>query len=149
LINNKLLLNKTTIVSAVKLVRSAAILLLFLYLGKGLTYLTSLPISGSIFGLLLLFSALSLRLIPLSYLLPTANILLNYITLFFVPVGVGLLQYTNLLAEFWLVIVISSVVSTFAVLISVGWLYQKLTQKLPSNLSQGLSQKSACSRVEK
>ena len=100
----------------------------FLYAGKGLAFVTSLPISGSIIGLLLLFAALNLRLIALSYLLPTASFLLNYITLFFVPVGVGLLQYSSLLAQHWLPIVISSVVSTVAVLVSVGWCYQKLSK---------------------
>ena len=117
------------LVSSAKLARSALIILSCLYLGKGVSYLTALPISGSIFGLLLLFTALSLRLVPLSYLQPTTSLLLNYITLFFVPVGVGLLQYTNLLAEFWPAIVFSSVVSNLAVLISVGWCYQKLTNR--------------------
>lgn len=109
-------------------VRSALILLLFLYLGKGVQYLTHLPIPGSIFGLLLLFFGLNIRLLPLHYVLPTGNLLLNYITLFFVPVGVGLLQYTALLSTHWLTIILSSIVSTVAVLVSVGWIYQRLAK---------------------
>lgn len=109
-------------------VRSALILLFFLYLGKGVQYITHLPIPGSIFGLLLLFLGLNLRLIPLNYVLPAGSVLLNYITLFFVPVGVGLLQYSDLLSMHWLTIVVSSVVSTVAVLVSVGWIYQRLAK---------------------
>ena len=107
---------------------SAGIILAFLYLGKAIQWLTSLPIPGSIFGLLLLFSALNLRLISTEQLLPSSNLLLNYITLFFVPVGVGLLQYSDLLSQYWLAIMVSSVISTVAVLLSVGYCYQRLSK---------------------
>lgn len=122
------MINKTLFISIGHFARSALILLLFLYLGKAVQYLTHLPIPGSIFGLLLLFLGLNIRLIPLHYVLPTGNFLLNYITLFFVPVGVGLLQYSELLSMHWLTIILSSVVSTVAVLVSVGWIYQRLAK---------------------
>lgn len=122
------MINKTIFITIGHFVRSTLILLLFLYLGKGIQYLTHLPIPGSIFGLLLLFLGLNIRLFPLHYVLPTGNFLLNYITLFFVPVGVGLLQYTDLLSTHWLTIIVSSVVSTVAVLVSVGWIYQRLAK---------------------
>ena len=124
--NSKPSTNKDIFIKFAQLCRSAVILLAFLYLGKWLQHISGLPIPGSIFGLILLFTTLSLRLIPLGYLLPTGNLLLNYITLFFVPVGVGLLQYSALLSMHWLAIVVSSLVSTVAVLISVGWFYQRL-----------------------
>jgi holin-like protein len=122
------MLNKTMLITVSHFARSALIILFFLYLGKGLQYISHLPVSGSIFGLLLLFLAMNIRMIPLNYVLPAGSILLNYITLFFVPVGVGLLQYSNLLSMHWLTIVVSSVVSTLAVLLSVGWIYQRLTK---------------------
>ena len=125
---NKAQLIKQGFIKFVQLCRSAVILLAFLYLGKWLQHISGLPIPGSIFGLISLFITLSLRLIPLGYLLPTGNLLLNYITLFFVPVGVGLLKYSTLLSTHWLAIVASSVVSTLAVLLVVGWCYQRLTR---------------------
>ncbi|PKF56276.1 hydrogenase [Alteromonadales bacterium alter-6D02] len=106
--------------------RSIAVILTFLFLGKALNQLTGLPIPGSIWGLLLLFTCLSLRIIPLKLVQPSTNLLLSYITLFFVPVGVGLLEHLQLLSNHWPVIVISSLVSTFIVLICVGKLYQYL-----------------------
>lgn len=121
-------MNKAMFISIGHFVRSALIILFFLYLGKGVQYITHLPIPGSIFGLLLLFLGLNLRLIPLNYVLPAGSVLLNYITLFFVPVGVGLLQYSDLLSTHWLTIIVSSVVSTLAVLLSVGWIYQRLAK---------------------
>lgn len=128
----KTLPNKATLVKLFgqwrAILRSGLIVLAFLYLGKWLQQVSGLPVSGSIFGLILLFTTLSLRLIPLSYLLPTGSVLLNYITLFFVPVGVGLLKYTTLLSNNWLAIVASSVVSTIAVLLVVGGCYQRLSK---------------------
>jgi holin-like protein len=122
------MMNKKNLIIVGSLIRSAGILLLFLYLGKGIQFLSQLPIPGSIFGLLLLFLGLNLRLIPLDYILPTGSFLLSYITLFFVPVGVGLLQYSELLSTHWLTIIVSSVTSTVVTLISVGWLYQRLSK---------------------
>jgi len=121
-------MKKKLFITVSQLARSAGILLLFLYLGKGIQFISHLPIPGSIFGLLLLFLGLNLRLIPLDYVLPTGSFLLNYITLFFVPVGVGLLQYSELLSIHWLTIAVSSVISTIATLISVGWLYQRFSK---------------------
>lgn len=121
-------MKKNIFITGLHLARSAGILLLFLYLGKGIQFITHLPTPGSIFGLLLLFLGLNLRLVPLDYILPTGSFLLNYITLFFVPVGVGLLQYSELLSAHWITIVVSSVISTIATLVSVGWLYQRLAK---------------------
>lgn len=121
-------MKKSMFITVSQLARSAGILLLFLYLGKGIQYLSHLPIPGSIFGLLLLFLGLNLRLIPLDYVLPTGSFLLNYITLFFVPVGVGLLQYSDLLSIHWLTILVSSVISTIATLLFVGWFYQRFAK---------------------
>lgn len=109
-------------------IRSAVIILLFLYVGKAITAISGVPIPGSIFGLLLLFVALNLRLINYHTLVPATNFLLGYMTLFFVPVGVGLLQYSDLLSQHWLAITISSVVSTLLVLIIVGWCYQRMVK---------------------
>lgn len=108
--------------------RSFLILIVFLLLGKGIQQVTGLPVPGSIFGLLLLFSVLTARLIPLRFVLPAGNLLLTYITLLFVPVGVGLLKYVDLLQNHWLTIIVSSLVSTIIVLLSVGWCFQRLSK---------------------
>jgi len=119
---------RTACLTLLTYLRSALIILLFLGLGKGITALSGLPIPGSIIGLLLLFTALTLRVVNYQTLLPTANLLLRYMTLFFVPVGVGLLQYGDLLSQYWLAIGLSSVIGTFTVLLTTGWVYQRLAK---------------------
>lgn len=110
----------------IPLLRSAFIILAFLLIGKWITYLIAWSIPGSVIGLILLFIALSIRVIPLSWVKPTGDLLLGYMTLFFVPVGVALLNYSELLSQYWLAILLSSVVSTVMVLLVVGLCYQKL-----------------------
>lgn len=105
--------------------RSLIILLACLMVGQGLQRLTGLPVPASILGLLLLFSLLSSKLISLDYVLPASNILLKYITLLFVPLGVGLVRHTELLSKYWLAIGLSSLASTLVILLSVGWCYQR------------------------
>lgn len=119
---------KKIIFSCFTFLRSFTIVLLFLALGKLFIHYSGLPFPGSIIGLLLLFTALSLRLIDYRLLMPATDFLLSYMTLFFVPAGVGLLQYGDLLSQYWLTILLSSVISTFAVIISVGWCYQRLAK---------------------
>jgi len=115
-------------VSLINIIRSGLIITLFLMLGKFINYVSALPIPSAILGLILLFLALNLRLVKVKHLTPTSSLLLNNMTLFFVPVGVGLLQHLPLLHSFWLAIVVSSMVSTLLVLLTVGWLYQRLVK---------------------
>lgn len=110
----------------ISLLRSAFIILAFLLIGKWITYLIAWSIPGSVIGLILLFIALSFRVIPLSWVKPTGDLLLGYMTLFFVPVGVALLNYSDLLSQYWLAILLSSIVSTMVVLLIVGLCYQRL-----------------------
>ena len=77
-------MKKSVVTTVIQLARSAVILLFFLYLGKGIQFITHLPIPGSIFGLILLFLGLNIRLIPIDYVLPTGSFLLNYIWIIFV-----------------------------------------------------------------
>jgi len=109
-------------------IRSFIIIIAFLALGKALSLIINLPIPGSITGLILLFSALSLRFISLDLLLPAGQALLKYMILFIVPAGVGLINHVGLLEEHWLAIIVSISVSTIIVLLTVGWGYQRINQ---------------------
>ena len=114
--------------NSLALLRSAALIFAFLYAGKWLKIGFCIPVSGSIIGLLLLFFTLAIGITKLEHLLPTGKLLLQYLVLFFVPVGVGLLSYIDLLSQHWLAIVVSSVASTVIVLIVIGWLFQRLSR---------------------
>lgn len=81
-------------------------------LGEMLTRLLSAPVPGPVFGMVILLVGLLIRgKVPAS-LRMAAEGLLAYLTLLFVPAGVGLIIHGRLIGDDWLAIVVTLVVST-------------------------------------
>lgn len=99
-----------------KYVRQFGIILLVSFLGELLRAVLPLPIPASIYGIVLLFTALETKLLKVSDIRETSGFLLEIMPMLFVPAGVGLLEKWELLRPVWLPFVIIIVVSTFAVL---------------------------------
>lgn len=75
-----------------------------------------LPMPGSILAMLLLTGALLTGLVKLQWVEAAADALLDKMALFFVPPGVGVMLYYDLIAREWLPLLVSFVGSTFIVL---------------------------------
>lgn len=103
-----------------------AILLTFLAAGVLIEEVSTVPIPGSVIGMVLLVIALRVGIVQVRWVRPLAELLLRHMALFFVPPGVGLMLYFDLVAAEWLPILLASVVSTLVVLATVGLLQQKL-----------------------
>ena len=88
---------------------------LFLVLGEFIKYLFNIPIAGNILGMILIFTALKLKL----------RKLVQYMVLFFVPYGVGMMVYFEVLKAHWLPILIATVVSTLLTLYVTAIIQQK------------------------
>lgn len=101
------------------------ILLAFLFAGGWVADAVHLPIPGSVAGMLLLAAALRLGWIPERAMQPAAELLIRHLALLFVPAGVGVMVYADLLAREWLPIAGASVVGTVCVIATVGWLQQR------------------------
>ena len=71
-----------------------------------------LPVPGPVIGMLLLLMTLVLRGGPPARLTRLANGLLAHLSLLFVPAGVGVIRYLDLLSEAWFAIGITLVAST-------------------------------------
>ena len=99
-----------------KYVRQFGIILLVSFLGELLHAVLPLPIPASIYGIVLLFTALETKLLKVNDIRETSGFLLEIMPMLFVPAGVGLLEKWELLRPVWLPFVIIIVVSTFAVL---------------------------------
>jgi holin-like protein len=102
------------------------VLSVHLQLGKLMVAWLAIPMPGSVVGMVLLFTSLRLGVLEPRVVQPPAELLLRYMALFFVPPGVGLMLYFELLAREWLPIVAATVFSTVAVLCTVGWVQQRL-----------------------
>ena len=79
---------------------------------------------ASIIGMLLLTLFLKLGWIKLEWVQGLSNFLVANLGFFFVPPGVALMLYFDIIAaEFW-PIVIATLISTILVLVTTGWVHQ-------------------------
>lgn len=111
------------------MVRGFAILLLLQFAGELISRGTGLPIPGSVLGMGLLLVVLVLGWIEAEWLQEAAELLLSHLALFFIPAGVGVMVYLDLLRREWLAIVVALVVSTFVVMAVTGWTERWLEQR--------------------
>lgn len=102
-------------------VRAFLVLYLCLFAGNLISALLPFSVPGSIVGLLILFGLLAFQLIPLRWVKPGANILLKNMSLLFIPIGVGVMSYYDLLSQQLFPIVLACVVSTFGVMALVAY----------------------------
>lgn len=100
--------------------RSFIIIFVCLMLGKGIQHLSGVAIPGSIIGMLILFVALSMGLIPANWAMPGCHFLIRHMALLFVPVGVGLMNYLHLLQSNALIILFSTIGSSLVVFTVLG-----------------------------
>ncbi|RXJ49987.1 CidA/LrgA family protein [Gelidibacter gilvus] len=105
-----------------------AFLILFLFLGLGelIKYFIEIPIPGNILGMVLIFIALKLKLIKLEWVKPASDTLLNYLVLFFIPFGVGLMSYFDFINLYWVILCVAAGLSTLITLYVTALIQQKL-----------------------
>lgn len=103
------------------MVRGFALLLLLQFVGEVIARAGKLPIPGNVIGMGLLLVALLLGWIEEGWIREAADLLLSHLALLFVPAGVGVMVYFDLLQREWLPILVALVVSSFAVMAVTGW----------------------------
>ncbi|MCM1077685.1 MAG: CidA/LrgA family protein [Bacteroides sp.] len=106
------------------MILQCSVLFAFLAIGEFVVYATDIPVPSSIIGMLLLAAALKFRVVRLMWVDKVADFLVKNLGFFFVPAGVGLMRCLGLLSEQWLPIVGASVVSTFLIIATTGWMHQ-------------------------
>ena len=114
----------TLLKSSFDFLRGFLIILLFLSLGKLLRGYLPIAFPASIIGLILLFIALSTSLIKAKWIMMSGHFILKYMALLFIPIGVGLLNYFDLIINHWLAILCSLLFTTLFIMLLVGHFYQ-------------------------
>jgi holin-like protein len=108
------------------MVRGLTFLLLFQFSGEAVSYLLDLPIPGNVLGMGFLLIALTTNLVDVKWFEEAAELLLSNMALFFVPAGVGVMVYGELIAAEWLPITVATVLSTFVVMAVTGKIAQNM-----------------------
>lgn len=99
-----------------KYIRQFLIILLISFLGELLKYIIPLSVPASIYGMVLMFLALELKILKVSDVKETSTFLIEIMPLMFVPAGVGLLDSWEALQPIWVQVVIITLISTVVVM---------------------------------
>ena len=108
------------------MLRGLTLLLLFQFSGEAVSRIFDLPIPGNVLGMGFLLLALMTKVVDIKWFEEAAEFLLSNMALFFVPAGVGVMVYSDLIAAEWLPITVATVLSTFVVMAVTGKIAQKL-----------------------
>ena len=92
-------------------------LLIFQLAGEVVARGLALPIPGPVLGMLFLFIALMLRQGPDKELQTTSQNLLQHLSLLFVPAGTGIMVHLHRVADEWLPLLLSLLISTAVTLV--------------------------------
>jgi holin-like protein len=95
---------------------SFALLLAFLGIGNAISLGFRLHVPGNVIGMILLTVCLLTGILDVKRVEPAADMLLSEIGLFFVPPGVAVMLYFDLIARQWLPLLVAIVGSLLAVL---------------------------------
>lgn len=101
----------------------------FLLIGNAIHSYAHLPIPGSVIGLVLLFLALYLRIIPLKLVDVGAELLTAELLLFFIPSAVGIMNYPDLFGIVGIKLIIIIFISTVFVMMGTGVTAHFLSRK--------------------
>lgn len=106
------------------MVKQCAIIFGCLAAGEFLSRVARVPVPGSILGMLLLTALLQMGWVKVETVRPISRFLVSNMAFFFVPPGVALMLYFDLIAAEWLPITVATVVSTAVVLVVTGAVHQ-------------------------
>ncbi len=107
-----------------KYIMQFMIILIISFVGELLYYLIPLPVPASIYGIVILFLLLELKVIKLEQVKDTASFLIEIMPLMFVPAAVGLMDSYDILSKNLISYILIIVVSTLAVMVVSGRITQ-------------------------
>lgn len=111
------------------MIKQCVIIFGCLALGELIVNLTGIKLPSSIIGMLLLTLFLKLGWVKLKCVKGISDFLVKNMGFFFVPPGVAIMLYADLIkASFW-PILIASLISTILVLAVTGWVHQFARRK--------------------
>lgn len=112
-----------------KYVKQFVIILTISFIGELLHYFLPLPIPASIYGIVILFTLLEVRVIPISAIKETADFLLDIMPILFIPAGVGLLNVWGIIKTTLLQYTFVTIFSTAFVMVVSGKITQFIVRR--------------------
>lgn len=110
----------------IRIISQIAILFLFYFVGDFIVSVFHIKFPGSIVGLLLLWICLYFKWLNIKFVMDGTNFLITFLTLFFIPSTVGIIQYPELLTKNGLLLIVAVFISSIFAFIFTGKLSQYL-----------------------
>ena len=107
-----------------KYIKQIAIILGICLIAEVLEYLIPLPIAASIYGLILMLTALMTKIIPLKEVENVADFLTGNMTILFIPSTVGIMACVDEMKKMLVPLLVISVVTTLIIMAVTGWVSQ-------------------------
>ncbi|MBT2581512.1 CidA/LrgA family holin-like protein [Planococcus sp. ISL-109] len=104
----------------IRIVLQLLVLYGFLLIGEAIQTLLNLPMPGSIIGFLLLFLVLLLKIYPLEWIDVGATFLLSFLSLYFIPATVGVVEYGPLFSGKGVLLLPIVIISTLLTMAAAG-----------------------------
>ncbi len=106
-----------------------AVLYGFFTIGKWIQTIFDLMIPGSMIGMLIFFIVLLTGQFPTKWFDKGSELLITHMPLMFLPITVGVLNYTSLFKGKGLLLVVVVVISTMIVMVSSAFVGQSMVQR--------------------
>lgn len=113
----------------IKIIIQIAVLIVFNEIGNWLVDTLNIVLPGSIMGLILLWLCLYFNIINVKWIEAGAGFLLTYLTLFFIPTTIGVVEYPELLSPAGIYLMFAVVVSTVLTIAIAGMSSKKIEQQ--------------------
>lgn len=101
----------------------------FSFIGEFLHYILPLPIPASIYGIVLLFAALELKILKVNDIREVSSFLIAVMPMMFIPAAVGLVDSWDIISSSLLKYIIVTFVTTFVVMGVSGLVTQVVIRK--------------------
>lgn len=112
-----------------KYLKQFLIIIAIAFLGEIFNYFIPLPVPGSIYGMMILFIALTTGLIKLDSVKETGKFLVEIMPMMFIPAAVGLMESWGVMRPIFLPIAVVVVVSTIVVMAATGLTSQAVIRR--------------------
>lgn len=105
------------------------IIIFFAFLGEIMHRIIPLPFPASIYGIVLLYTSLELKILKVKHIREVSTTLIIAMPVMFIPPAVGLMMTWEHIKESWVEYIAITILSTFVVMAFAGWSTQIISKK--------------------
>lgn len=112
-----------------KLFREALIIFGIYLIGELIASSLHLPIPGNILGMVILFALLCTKIIKVENIVNVTNFLLDHLSFFFIPAGVGLMTSMEIIKSTWWQLLVVCISTTIIIIGVTGTTIQRISKE--------------------